>query len=183
MHELSRWERLLVMYGSSHRHPVNVIIHLLFVPIIIGSIFLALMSVAIPLGATKLPLAYVFAAITFLYYLSLDVRSALALVPIAGGLLLLARWASATLPSPWLWGIAAAGFFGGYIAQFIGHAVEGRKPALVDHPVRGVLAAPLFMGVEVSRMLGLRRALFDKVHAAILRQDRVAATAGAKSEA
>jgi uncharacterized membrane protein YGL010W len=177
MNELSRWERLLVMYGSSHRHPVNVAIHLVFVPVIIGSIFLALMRVALPLGGTKIPLAYVFAGVTFVYYLSLDVRSALALVPIAGGLLFLARWASASLPASWLWGIAASGFFGGYIAQFIGHAVEGRKPALVDHPIRGVLAAPLFMGVEVSRMLGLRRELFDKVHEEIVRQDRAVAAA------
>jgi uncharacterized membrane protein YGL010W len=178
MNELSRWERLLVMYGSCHRHPVNVAIHLLFVPVITGSIFLALMPIALPLGGTQIPLAYVFAGVTFVYYLSLDVRSALALLPIAGALLFVTRWASASLPRPWLWGIAALGFFGGYIAQFIGHAVEGRKPALVDHPIRGVLAAPLFMGVEVSRMLGLRRELFDKVHEEIVRQDRADVAAG-----
>ena len=175
MSELSRWERLLVMYGSSHRHPVNVGIHLLFVPIITASIFLALMPLTLPLGASHLPVAYLFAGVALVYYLTLDVASALALVPIAGGLLLLARWAAATLPGPWLWGLAAAGFFGGYLAQFVGHAIEGRKPALVDHPVRGVLAAPLFMGVELSRMLGLRRQLFDKVHEEIVRQDRAAA--------
>jgi len=175
MSQLSRWERLLVMYGSSHRHPVNVAIHLVFVPIIMGSLFLALMAVAVPLGGTRVPVAYVFAGAVLVYYLSLDVRSALALVPIAGALLLVARWASLSLHGSWLWGIAAAGFFGGYVAQFIGHAVEGRKPALVDHPIRGVLAAPLFMGVEVSRMLGLRRALFDKVHEEIVRLDRARA--------
>jgi uncharacterized membrane protein YGL010W len=175
MDELSRWERLLVMYGSCHRHPVNVAIHFIFVPVITASLFLALMPIAIPLGAMRLPLAYVFAGVIFVYYLSLDLRSALALLPIAGALLLVARWASTSLSGTWLWGIAAAGFFGGYIAQFIGHAIERRKPALVDHPIRGVLAAPLFMGVEVSRMLGLRRALFDKVHEEIIRQDRAAA--------
>jgi uncharacterized membrane protein YGL010W len=120
----------------------------------------------------------VFAAVVFVYYVTLDVASALALVPIAGSLLLLARYAAGTLAGPWLWGLAAAGFFGGYIAQFIGHAIEGRKPALVDNPVRGVLAAPLFMGVEISRMLGLRRALFDKVHEEILRQDRLVGATG-----
>ena len=177
MNELSRWERLLVMYGSCHRHPVNVAIHLLFVPIITASLFLALMPIAIPVGGAHIPVAYVFAGVILVYYLSLDVRSALALIPIAGSLLLLARWAAATLPAPWLWGLAAGGFFGGYIAQFIGHAVEGRKPALVDHPVRGVLAAPLFMGVEISRLLGLRRQLFDKVHDEIIRRERTAATA------
>jgi uncharacterized membrane protein YGL010W len=175
MNELSRWERLLVMYGSCHRHPVNVAIHLLFVPIITASIFLALMPLALPLGGIPIPLAYVFAGVVFVYYLSLDVPSALALLPIAGALLFGARWASTTLSGWWLWGIAASGFFGGYIAQFIGHAIEGRKPALVDHPIRGVVAAPLFMGVEVSRMLGLRRELFDKVHAEIVRQDRAVA--------
>jgi 2-hydroxy fatty acid dioxygenase len=175
MNELSRWERILVMYGSCHRHPVNVAIHLLFVPIITASIFMALMPIALPLGETQLSLAYVFAGVIFAYYLSLDVASALALVPIAGSLLLAARWAATSLPRSWLWIIAASGFFGGYIAQFIGHAIERRKPALVDHPIRGVLAAPLFMGVEVSRMLGLRRQLFDKVHEEIVRRDRATA--------
>jgi uncharacterized membrane protein YGL010W len=175
MSQLSPWERLLVMYGSRHRHPVNVAIHLVFVPIIMASIFLALMAVALPLGGTRIPVAYAFAGVVLVYYLSLDVGSALALVPIAGALLFVARWASASLSGSWLWGIAALGFFGGYVAQFIGHAVEGRKPALVDHPIRGVLAAPLFMGVEVSRMLGLRRELFDKVHEEIIRQDRASA--------
>ena len=178
MDALNRWERLLVMYGSSHRHPINVAIHLVFVPIITGSLFLALMPIAIPVGAVHVPLAYVFAAVALVYYFSLDIRSSLALIPIAGGLLLLAQWAAHVLPSPWLWGIAATGFVGGYLAQFVGHAIEGRKPALVDNPVRGVLAAPLFMGVEVSRMLGLRRALFDKVHAEIVRRDRPAVTTG-----
>ena len=173
MAELNRWERLLVMYGSSHRHPVNVTIHLVFVPIITASIFLGLMRVAVPLGGVRIPLAYVFAGVAFVYYLSLDVRSALVLLPIGGGLLFVAQWAATVLPSPWLWTIAATGFIGGYVAQFIGHAIEGRKPALVDNPVRGVLAAPLFMGVEVSRMLGLRRQLFDKVHDEIIRRDGV----------
>ena len=178
MAELNRWERLLVMYGSSHRHPVNVAIHLVFVPIITASLFLGLMRVVVPLGGVRIPLAYLFAGVAFVYYLSLDVRSALALLPIGGALLFVAHWAAAFLPGAWLWGLAAAGFVGGYVAQFVGHAIEGRKPALVDHPVRGVLAAPLFMGVEVSRMLGLRRALFDKVHAEIIRQDQAVAAAG-----
>ena len=34
---MSRWESMMVFYGSSHRHPVNVVLHLLFVPVILGT--------------------------------------------------------------------------------------------------------------------------------------------------
>lgn len=35
-------------------------------------------------------------------------------------------------------------FFGGWILQFIGHIIEGRKPALLDSIVQSFFQAPLF---------------------------------------
>jgi uncharacterized membrane protein YGL010W len=64
--------------------------------------------------------------------------------------------------------VAAGAFFGGYIAQFVGHAVEKSIPVILSHPIQANLAAPFFTVVEVFKILGFREDLFDAV------QERVA---------
>ena len=59
--------------------------------------------------------------------------------------------------------VAAIAFFGGYIAQFVGHAVEKSMPVLVKHPIQANLAAPFFTVVELFKIFGLRSELFDQV--------------------
>jgi len=59
--------------------------------------------------------------------------------------------------------IAAIAFFGGYLAQFIGHAVEKSMPVLVKHPIQANLAAPFFTVVELFKIFGLRDDLFNAV--------------------
>jgi uncharacterized membrane protein YGL010W len=54
-------------------------------------------------------------------------------------------------------------FFGGYAAQFVGHAIEKSMPVLLKHPIQANLAAPFFTIVEVFKLLGLREALFTEV--------------------
>jgi uncharacterized membrane protein YGL010W len=61
------------------------------------------------------------------------------------------------------WIIAAVAFFGGYVAQFIGHAVEKSMPVLVKHPIQANLAAPFFTVVELFSIVGLRDELFQEV--------------------
>jgi uncharacterized membrane protein YGL010W len=63
--------------------------------------------------------------------------------------------------------IAAIAFFGGYLAQFIGHAVERSQPVLLKHPVQANLAAPFFTVVEVFNIAGLRKKLFAEVQAEV----------------
>jgi uncharacterized membrane protein YGL010W len=59
--------------------------------------------------------------------------------------------------------IAAAAFFGGYVAQFVGHAVEKSAPVILKHPIQANLAAPFFTIVEIFHILGLRKQLFEEV--------------------
>jgi uncharacterized membrane protein YGL010W len=67
-------------------------------------------------------------------------------------------------------GIPTAAFFGGYAAQFIGHAVEKSVPVLVRHPIQANLAAPFFTVVEIFKILGLRDELFNQVQREIERE-------------
>jgi uncharacterized membrane protein YGL010W len=59
--------------------------------------------------------------------------------------------------------VAAAAFFGGYIAQFVGHAVEKSIPVILKHPVQANIAAPFFIVVEIFSIIGLRDEMFREV--------------------
>jgi uncharacterized membrane protein YGL010W len=102
----------------------------------------------------------------FLFYLTLDVVFAIAFLIFA---LLIAQFAGyvATLPMATSGTVAAVAFFGGYAAQFVGHAIEKSMPVLVKHPIQANLAAPFFTVVEMFKILGLRDDLFHEVQAQI----------------
>ena len=63
--------------------------------------------------------------------------------------------------------VAAIAFFGGYAAQFIGHAVERSAPVVLKHPIQANLAAPFFTVVEIFKFLGFRDDLFHEVQTRI----------------
>jgi len=58
----------------------------------------------------------------------------------------------------------AAFFVGGWILQLVGHAFEGRKPALVHIPFQ-ILIAPIFLVAELFFALGLKREVLRKIEA------------------
>jgi len=59
--------------------------------------------------------------------------------------------------------VAVFAFVGGYVAQFLGRAVEKSMPVLSRHPIQANLAAPFFTVVEMFKVLGLRDDLFNEV--------------------
>ena len=108
-----------------------------------------------------------------MFYLTLDAIFALVFALAAYLLLLLAAHLG-SYPGNTGWLIAGACFFGGYIAQFIGHAVEKSMPVLVKHPIQANLAAPFFTVVELFKLAGLREELFDAVQQRIAKERSLA---------
>jgi uncharacterized membrane protein YGL010W len=153
---------MLTGYAASHRHPVNVFVHLVGIPTIMFGVLVPLTWVGFDAGIATVNLAHCAVVGFFLFYLTLD--SVFAAVFLVLGLVVayLARIVG-ELPLVVSGTVAAAAFFGGYIAQFIGHAVEKSMPVLLRHPVQANLAAPFFQVVEVFKLLGLRTELFDAV--------------------
>jgi uncharacterized membrane protein YGL010W len=98
----------------------------------------------------------------FLFYLTLDRVFAIVFLLAAYPVALLAA-SIGDYPMPICGTIAAAAFFGGYVAQFIGHAVEKSAPVILSHPIQANLAAPFFTIVELSKLMGFREELFDQV--------------------
>jgi uncharacterized membrane protein YGL010W len=53
-------------------------------------------------------------------------------------------------------------FVGGWILQLVGHAFEGRKPALVGNLFQ-IFVAPIFLAAEVSFLLGFKAHFYRAV--------------------
>ncbi len=173
---------MLVGYAASHQHPFNVAVHLIGIPIIMLGACIPLTWFQLQLPFVTVNGAHFLLVAFFLFYLSLD--TAFAFVFLVAGLLIVelaARLGGYSLAVSG--GIAAAAFVGGYLLQFIGHAVEKSMPVLVKHPIQANVAAPFFTVVEVFGLLGLRRALFDEVNRQVKSRREVEASASLPSAA
>lgn len=168
-------------YGEYHTNPLNQWVHIVCVPLILLTALVffkhisiahyvppaaaaALSKASIPLDGS-LPLALAYAA----YYLYLTPSSlGLAAAGMVGGL-----WYAATLAGASSWRAALVAHVFGWLAQFAGHAHEGRKPALLDNLFDALFMAPIFILIEVGFKLGLLRSFKAAIEPEIAR--RVAA--------
>jgi uncharacterized membrane protein YGL010W len=148
----------LESYGAYHADPRNKLTHFFGVPLVTFALFECLgwfRFVHAP--GWPITAATVFYFAVFLYYLRLDPVIALLQAPFTLALLWLSDRA-AVLPTGQSVLVFLATFVGGWIIQLIGHAIEGRRPALADNLLQ-VFNAPLFLTAEVLFLLGLRQDL------------------------
>lgn len=167
MSRQGRLMEMLVGYAASHRHPFNVMVHMVGIPTILFGVLVPCSWFGVPILGVDITLAHAVVLGLFLFYLALDRVFAIAFL--AGALLIAAlAGAVAELPLRQSAVIAAVAFFGGYTLQFVGHAVERSMPVLVKHPVQANLAAPLFTVVELFKLAGFRQELFDDVQSQVV---------------
>ena len=157
---------MLTGYAASHQHPFNIFVHMIGIPTIMLGVLIPLTWAGVEIGGISINLAHVAMVGFFLFYLTLDRVFAVVFLIFAMLVAQLAGYIGA-LPLATSGTIAAVAFFGGYAAQFIGHAVEKSMPVLIKHPVQANLAAPFFTVVEMFKILGLRDSLFHEVQAQI----------------
>ena len=157
---------MLTGYAASHQHPFNVFVHMIGIPTIMLGVMIPLTWVTIEINSFQFNLAHVLIVSFFLFYVTLDLVFAVVFLVGAYFLEMLAAKLGA-YPGNTGWIIAAVAFFGGYAAQFIGHAVEKSMPVLVKHPIQANLAAPFFTVVELFSIVGLRDELFREVQVRI----------------
>ncbi|WP_293813701.1 Mpo1-like protein [uncultured Aquitalea sp.] len=130
-------EQWLAEYDLSHRHPVNIRIHKVCVPLILFSVLG--MLAALPLGPVNA--GWLAAALGLAYYLKLSPRAALVMAAIVVPMLLIAgqmpHWGAPLLP------VCAAIFALAWVGQFVGHKLEGKKPSFF-RDVQFLLIGPLW---------------------------------------
>ena len=141
MSRFPRFEQRLAFYAQSHQNPRNEAVHLLAIP----AIMLSLMGLLYELHPWAL---YALIAISMAYYLFLgNWRYTLAMLV----------WAALSIALLYLMGawrlqICIAVFVVAWIAQFIGHKIEGKKPSFFED-VQYLLVGPLFVLQTLGRKL------------------------------
>lgn len=129
---MKKLEILLSTYGESHQHTVNKFIHWICVPAIMLSLVGLLAQLPFPLAAdTWLNWASLILAAAVIYYFKLSWKMAIGFILIS----VLLLWANAQLndyclsrdirPVP----VLVALFAIAWIGQFVGHAIEGKRPS------------------------------------------------------
>ena len=157
----SKLMEMLVGYSGSHQHPINIAFHLIGIPVIMFGIFIPLSWISFNILGIPITLAHLTIVGFFLFYLTLDTLFALVFLVIG---IIIAQFSSVIGLQPTSGSIALIAFFGGYILQFVGHAIEKTIPVLIRHPIQAHLAAPFFVIVEIFGLLHLREELFLKVN-------------------
>lgn len=149
--------RLLDEYSADHRHPFNQLTHSICVPLIAASVIGLLWAIPVPaafaVGGGWLNWGTLVLAGVLLYYLRL--APGLAAGMAVGALAACAGMAALDGLAMPLWRIAATVFVIGWIGQFVGHYVEGRRPSFF-RDLRFLLIGPLWVLAKLYRRLGIR---------------------------
>ncbi|MDZ4145234.1 MAG: Mpo1-like protein [Burkholderiales bacterium] len=138
-----RVDQLLAHYGESHRHPGNEAIHMVAIPLI-------MLSLCGLLFAVHPWVAYAFIGASMVYYARLS-GVFLASMAVASALILAAVHAM----GEHVLALSAAVFVGAWIAQFVGHKMEGRKPSFFED-LQYLWVGPLFVLSRIFGRLGVR---------------------------
>lgn len=136
-------DQLLAHYEESHRNPRNERIHFVAIPLIMLSL--------IGLLYTLHPwVAYAFILASMVYYarLSTVFLASMALLSVVGLALVYAMGEHRLT-------ISVALFVGAWIAQFVGHKIEGRKPSFFED-LQYLWVGPIFVLSKLFLKLGIR---------------------------
>jgi uncharacterized membrane protein YGL010W len=138
-----RVDQLLAHYEESHRNPRNERIHFVAIPLIMLSL-IGLLFWIHPW------VAYLFILASMVYYVRLSAVFLVTMAVLSAiGLALVHAMGDKVLP------ISAAIFVGAWIAQFVGHKIEGKKPSFFED-LQYLWVGPLFVLSKLFLRLGIR---------------------------
>jgi uncharacterized membrane protein YGL010W len=153
MHSINDW---FASYSADHQHRVNRAIHWVCVPTIMWAVIAALWTIPPILPDWFKPglwaVLAMLAAYAFYHRLSRNLGYAMALVFIVSGAIAWTLYGA--LGPRGLLILAAVLFVAACIGQFIGHAVEGRRPAFFTNLVQ-LLIGPAWLMGKLMRRLGI----------------------------
>jgi uncharacterized membrane protein YGL010W len=136
-------DTLLAHYGESHQNPTNETIHFFAIPLIMLSL-VGLMYALHPW------LAYAFVAASMVYYVQLSLVFFVTMMLWSALLLWLIKGMG-----NYVWQISLTVFVGAWVAQFVGHKLEGKKPSFFED-IQYLWVGPLFVLSKLFVKLGIR---------------------------
>jgi len=135
--------RLLESYEKNHQNPINEAIHIIAIPLIMFSILGMI-------AAFDIFLEYILVGLVFFYYLKLSKTAALLMLA-----WLLIYLGLVVLLKPYIIEISILLFAFGWILQFLGHFIEGKRPSFFED-LRYFLIGPLFVVQKVISKFGIK---------------------------
>ncbi|WP_024891554.1 DUF962 domain-containing protein [Luteimonas huabeiensis] len=149
-------DRWFASYSDDHRNRTNQRIHVVAVPLILWSVIALLWCIPTAEGLLR-PGAWaglaMFAA--WLFYFRASRRLGLGMAGMFLAMGALTHVLHASLGARGLLALALAVFVAAWIAQFVGHKIEGRKPSFLTDLVY-LLIGPAWVLAKGYRLLGLR---------------------------
>lgn len=148
-------DRFLGNYSEDHRNPTNRIVHWICVPMIVWSVIALLWVIPVPPSFGK-PGLFAGAALVFasMYYIKLSMKLAIALVGFFAVLMVVTHFLYEALGSMGLLWTAIGVFVVAWVAQFIGHQIEGKRPSFLTDLVY-LLVGPMWLMSKIFRRLGI----------------------------
>ena len=143
-------------YGESHSHPRNELLHIICVPPIVMTVIGFIWAIPVPDAFIALSpwLNWATLAVTLavVYYFTLSITLGSGAMIGLAILLAIVRWLD-TLAWP-LWLTCLVIFVVAWIGQFIGHAIEGKRPSFTKD-IQFLLIGPLWLLSHLYRRLGV----------------------------
>ncbi|KAG6832878.1 hypothetical protein H0H92_004762 [Tricholoma furcatifolium] len=164
----------LTFYGAYHSNKTNVLIHIVFVPVLLWTFQVMASELPVPSFVPEvhhrfndylcfdLNISAIHAALYFVYYLVLEPTAAILYAPQLALSLL-----TATAYSKGAGHVSTAVIVHvvSWIAQFLGHGLaEKRAPALLDNLIGAVVLAPFFVHLEILFALGYRPEMHKRIN-------------------
>lgn len=144
-------------YSESHRHSTNELLHWICVPVIVLSVIGLLASLPTPAAFLDLsPLlnwGTVFALAATVYYFFVSTPLGIGMIAVMLAMLAIIDWLDG-FSTP-LWIICVSLFVVAWIGQFIGHAVEGKRPSFFKD-LQFLMIGPMWLLAHVYQRVGIR---------------------------
>ena len=150
--DVDRW---LGNYSEDHRNPTNIIVHWICVPLILWTAVALLWVVPVPAAIGRPGLwagVAMFFALSFYLRLSRPLGFAMLIAFVALGLITEVLY-RALGPTNLMW-LAIAVFVLAWVAQFVGHKIEGKKPSFLTD-VAYLLIGPAWLVAKIMRRIGV----------------------------
>ncbi len=151
----------MAAYYAHHTKKATIVTHIFGIPLVMFSILVLLAWIRIP-TASYINLAWVFVIISGIFYFFFDISLAIGMAILLIILGILATWTSHNGPDKLSVFIFVVTFVLGWILQFVGHWIEGKRPAFSENLTRGAIG-PLFIIADICFAFGFRRDLQKEI--------------------
>ena len=142
-------------YGESHKNETNKLIHWICVPVIFFSILGMLYAIKLPfyMGDYKLNVGLIISVVALLYYFSLSASLSVGMFLYLLVCMLLANLIESSGIMP-LWLFSIIIFALGWVGQFYGHKIEGKKPSFLKD-LQFLMIGPAWLMSFIYKKLGV----------------------------